>query len=163
MAIRTFASAMTLTVVLAASAAAQIGGKPIVGGNPTPGTPQPDPPNLADRVTVTGCLQLSSRSAATTSGAVDGNAVIDSRFALADAERQTNLPAETGGSPLTATETSRTYRLAAIESQLSPFVGTKVEISGEILPRAAASPPGAPPTVQVEFVQRLGASCRTSG
>ena len=135
------------------------------GGNPTPGTEQPAPPNLADRVTLTGCLQLASKSAnaAGSSSAIDGNAVIDSRFALADAERQTNLPAETGGSPLTATETSRTYRLAAIESQLSPFVGTKVEISGEILPRAAASPPGAPPTVQVEFVQRLGASCRTSG
>jgi len=26
-------------------------------GNPTPGTPQPDPPNLADRITLTGCVR----------------------------------------------------------------------------------------------------------
>jgi hypothetical protein len=160
--VRTFrASVWTLAIAaaLTARAGAQIGGKPVNGGNPTPGTPQPDPPNLADRVTVTGCLQL-SRSTATTSSAVEGNAVIDSRFELTGAERQSNLPADTGGSQAAAAVAGRTYRLAAIESQLSPFVGAKVEVSGEILPRTAQSPPTGTPTLQVEFVQKLSTSCR---
>jgi len=152
---------LAITAALTARAGAQIGGKPVNGGNPTPGTEQPAPPTLADRVTLTGCLQLTSKSGNLTasSGAIDGNAVIDSRFELTGAERQTNLPVDTGGSPLAAAAASRTYRLAAIESQLSPFVGTKVEISGEILMRPAGAPP-APPTLQVEFVQKLGASCQ---
>ena len=27
-------------------------------GNPTPGTPQPDPPVVSDRIAVTGCLEM---------------------------------------------------------------------------------------------------------
>jgi hypothetical protein len=157
-AIRTYASALTLTVVLAASAAAQIGGKPIVGGNPTPGTPQPDPPNLADRITLTGCVEV-----AKTSPVVDGNTVTDSKFQLTGAELVSRVPPDTGGSALASSPASRTYRLTVIESQLSPFVGVKVEISGEVLPRPGGSPPAASPTLQVEFVQKLSASCRTSG
>jgi hypothetical protein len=160
---RTCVWTVAITAALTARAGAQIGGKPVNGGNPTPGTEQPAPPNLADRVTLTGCLQLASKSGNLTasSGAIDGNAVIDSRFELTGAERQTNLPVETGGSPLAAAAAaSGTYRLAAIESQLSPFVGTKVEISGEILTRPAQSPQVAAPTLQVEFVQKLSASCQ---
>jgi hypothetical protein len=127
------------------------------GGNPTPGTEQPAPPNLADRVTLTGCLQLASKGAASS---VDGNTVVDSRFELIDAERQSNVPADTGGSPLASAAPGARYRLAAIESQLSPFVGMKVEVSGEIVPRTAGSSLAAAPTLQVEFVQKLGASCR---
>jgi hypothetical protein len=160
--VRTFracAWTLAITAALTARAGAQIGGKPVNGGNPTPGTPQPDPPNLAVRVTLTGCLQPASRNGSG-SAAVDGNAVVDSRFELTRAERQNNLPADTGGSPAAAAAGSRTYRLAAIESQLSPFVGAKVEISGEILPRPDQSPQAAAPTLQVEFVQKLSASCQ---
>jgi hypothetical protein len=145
--------------LLAANAAAQIGGK-LVTGNPTPGTEQPAPPNLADRVTVTGCLQLASKSGGgIASTVVDGNTIVDSRFELTDARQQANVPPDTGGSPLTTTApASRTYRLAAIESQLSPFVGAKVEVSGEILPRPER-PPQSAPTLQVEFVQRIAKTC----
>ena len=149
--------ALAITAALTARAAAQIGGKPVNGGNPTPGTEQPAPPNLADRVTLTGCLQLASKGAASS---VDGNTVVDSRFELIDAERQSNVPADTGGSPLASAAPGARYRLAAIESQLSPFVGMKVEVSGEIVPRTAGSSLAAAPTLQVEFVQKLGASCR---
>jgi hypothetical protein len=163
--VRTFRACfwtLAITAALTARAGAQIGGKPVNAGNPTPGTEQPAPPNLADRVTLTGCLQLASKSGNLTasSGAIDGNAVIDSRFELSDAERQNNVPADTGGSPLAAAAAGRTYRLAAIESQLSPFVGTKVEVSGEIVPRKAGSSTTVAPTLQVEFVQKLGASCQ---
>jgi len=109
---------------------AQIGGTPVRGGNPTPGTPQPEPPNVAERVTVTGCVERVAKDAKP----VDGNTVFDSRYVLMTLEQPPKVR----------------YRLAAIESQLSPFAGAKVEISGQ--PKNAV--------LQVEFVQKLAASCR---
>jgi hypothetical protein len=151
--------AFVLVAALTAGATAQGGGKP-AKGNPTPGTSQPDPPNLADRITLTGCVRMApGRSAA----AVDSNTPIDTRFMLTNAERQKAVPAGTGGSATAASVSGRTYRLEAIESQLSAFVGTKVEISGEIKPRPAASRGAGSgsnvPTLQVEFVQKIAAAC----
>jgi len=129
-------------------------------GNPTPGTPQPDPPNLADRISLTGCVQLSSGPAGR-STAPDPNTPSDSRFVLAQAARLEVVPPGTGTSGLAAAPASPTYRLLATDSQLSPFVGTKVQISGEILPLAsdatAARTMG--PRLQVEFVQKLAPRC----
>jgi hypothetical protein len=93
----------------------------------------------------------------------DANTPSGARFLLASAEGQKNIPSGTGGSDLAANTSSRTYRLEAIESQLSPFVGTKVEISGEVQRRPASSSPGDAganvPTLQVEFVQKIAAAC----
>jgi len=122
-----------VTFALVLLLAAQIGGKPVSGGNPTPGTPQPDPPNIADRITVTGCVQLAKDAPKT----VDGNTVIDSRYVLTTADAQAKVQ----------------YKLAAIESQLSPFAGAKVEISGD--PKTAGTN-----VLKVEFVQRLAITCR---
>lgn len=116
----------------AAAAAAQGGGKPQIGGNPTPGTAQPDPPDVASRVTVTGCVEPASKDAKA-DAPVDGNTVMDSRWVLTTVD-----------SPSTVQ-----YKLSAIESQLSPFAGAKVEISGE--PKAGV--------LHVEFVQKLAARC----
>lgn len=113
---------------------AQIGGKPITGGNPTPGTPQPEPPNVADRVTVTGCVQLAAKKDGK-AAAVDGNTVTDSRYVLTAVGGPDKI----------------TYRLEAIESQLSPFAGAKVEITGEKKPKDV---------LLVEFVQKLSATCK---
>jgi hypothetical protein len=123
-----------VTLALAILLAAQIGGKPISGGNPTPGTPQPEPPVVTDRITVTGCVEL-AKGAPT--GKIDGNEIIDSRYVLTAVETPSKVQ----------------YKLAAVESQLSPFAGAKVEISGE--PKA----PGGN-VLRVEFVQRLAARCR---
>jgi hypothetical protein len=139
------------------SAAAQSGGKP-ARGNPTPGTPQPDPPNPADRITLTGCVQ----AAPTRSGAADSNTPGGGRYVLVKAERQKAVPAGTGGSDLTVKISSRTYRLEGIESQLSPFVGAKVEVSGEVkpgIPAPAGDRESNTPTLLVEFVQRIAHSC----
>jgi len=122
-----------VTFALVLLLAAQIGGKPISGGNPTPGTPQPDPPNVADRITVSGCVQLAKDAPKT----ADSNTVMDSRYVLTSADAQAKVQ----------------YKLAAIESQLSPFAGAKVEISGE--PKTAGSN-----ILQVEFVQRLAIRCK---
>src|SRR5947208_1383693 len=100
-------------------------------GNPTPGTPQPDPPNLANRITLVGCVQLTDPKAAVKS---DPNTPSDARFVLARAERKTIVPPGTGTSSAVASVASDSYRLRAIDSQLSPFVGARVEISGEMVP-----------------------------
>jgi hypothetical protein len=121
-------------VACSAIASAQIGGKPVTG-NPTPGLAQPDPPNPADRVTFTGCLQAVARAATP----ADANTPSNARFELTKVERSE----------------SKSYRLEGIDSQFSPFVGSKVEITGEIKGPATASPP----TLVVEFVQRLAAKC----
>ena len=121
-----------MTLALAILLAAQIGGKPVSGGNPTPGTPQPESPNAAERVTVTGCVQLAKDAPK----AADGNTVMDTRYVLTTAESPVKVQ----------------YKLSAIESQLSPFAGTKVEISGE--PKTPGSN-----VLQVEFVQKLATSC----
>jgi hypothetical protein len=150
---------LALVAALTAGAAAQIGGKP-AKGNPTPGTAQPDPPNLADRITLTGCVQMAPGRSTV---AVDSNAPSDTRFILVNAERQKAVPPGTGGSAVTASASGRAYRLEAIESQLSAFVGTKVEISGEIKPRPAVSRGEGSgsniPTLLVEFVQKISAAC----
>jgi hypothetical protein len=130
-------------------AAAQGGGKPSTG-NPTPGTAQPDAPNLADRVTIVGCLQPLR-----TAAAVDGNTPTDSRYELTRAERVERVPPGTGGSPAAARASGRSYRLEGIESVFSPFVGARVEISGEVKASTSANAP----VVIVEFVQKLAAKC----
>ena len=148
---------LVFVVALTVGAAAQIGGKP-VKGNPTPGTPQPDPPNLADRITLTGCVQ----AAPARTGSADSNTPSSARFVLANAEREKVVPAGTGGSDLTVKTSGRLYKLEGIESQLSPFVGARVQVSGEIKPGTSGSASereGNVPTLLVEFVQKLASSC----
>ena len=152
-----FGCALIAVVALTSGAAAQGGGKP-ARGNPTPGTKQPDPPNLADRITLTGCVQATPSRSET----VDPNTPGSGRFLLTNAERQKVVPAGTGGSALTAKVSSRIYRLEGIESQLSPFVGARVEVSGEVKPAASESNGGREPdapALLVEFVQRIARSC----
>jgi hypothetical protein len=149
-------SAASVIALVAASTllvAAQSGGKPVKGGNPTPGTAQPDPPNLADRLTLTGCLEPAPKSDAVSKP--DSNTPVDSRYVLTSAQRADRLPPETGGSELAKKANSRTYRLEGLESQFSPFVNTKVEVSGEVKP----PPANGAPTLLVEFIQKLESRC----
>jgi hypothetical protein len=159
-------AAFAITVAaLTATVSAQIGGKPVTG-NPTPGTAQPDPPNLADRVTLSGCLQAVTRRADASASAkapadklasAEANTRSNARYELIRAERVDRVPPGTGGSPATSVS-SKSYRLEGIDSQFSPFVGAKVEISGEIRPPSVAEK-AAPPTLLVEFVQKIAGSC----
>jgi hypothetical protein len=132
-------------------------------GNPTPGTPQPDPPNLADRITVSGCVQASRQSRdASAAAPVDPNGPTSSRYVLVQAKRENRLPPGTGTSDAAAKANSASYRLYAIDSQLSAFVGTRVEISGEVDAPAAEVGSGTPvdgPILRVEFIQKLAATC----
>ena len=104
-------------------------------GNPTPGTPQPDPPNVADRITVNGCLQLAPGVGAAPASAATTPA--SNRYILKDAKKD------------------GTYRLEALESQLSPFAGVSVELAGEV-----KTPAETPPVLLVEFVRKTAAKCQ---
>ena len=126
---------IALAAATTIAASAQVGGKPVIGGNPTPGTTQPDPPNLGDRITLSGCLQRAKGANAT---AADANTPSDSRFVLSDAARVERVPAGTGESDLAKKAGGGSYRLEGLDSIFSPFVGTKVEISGEVKALAAA-------------------------
>jgi hypothetical protein len=145
--------------LLAATPGAQQRG--LKTGNPTPGTPQPDPPNLASRITLTGCVQRASTAAAGSGAAHDPGAPSDSRFVLTKVERKNVVP---DGTPApAAAPASRSYRLYAIDSQLSPFVEALVEISGETEASGATSSGRtrtSPPTLHVEFVRRLASACQ---
>jgi hypothetical protein len=138
---------------------AQVGGKPVVGGNPTPGTAQPDPPNLSDRITLSGCLQ---RAKGANAAAADANTPSDARFMLSGAARVDKVPDGTGGSELAKKAGGGTYRLEGLDSIFSPFVGTKVEISGEVKAGAANQAGGtAMPTLIAEFVRKINNRCST--
>jgi hypothetical protein len=148
------ATAIALVAASTLVVTAQVGGKPVSGGNPTPGTAQPDPPNLADRITLSGCLEPAPKSDA--GSKPDSNTPVDTRYVLSSAQRVNRLPPGTGGSELAKKTSSRTYRLEGLESQFSPFVNTKVEISGEVRPRTGNV---TEPTLLVEFVQKLEPRC----
>ena len=121
-------------------------------GNPTPGTPQPTPPTLADRITVTGCLQLAPGAGAAPASAATVPA--DNRYVLSGAKKDARVPPDTGTSSEASSASAASYRLEALESQLSPLVNTRVEVSGEIKASAAG------PVVLVEFVQKIAAKCQ---
>ena len=104
-------------------------------GNPTPGTPQPDPPNVAKRITVSGCLQLAPGAGAAPASAATTPA--SNRYTLKDAQKD------------------ETYRLEALESQLSPFAGARVELTGEV-----KTPAETPPVLLVEFLRKTAAKCQ---
>ena len=163
---RRTAIGILVATVASVTLAAQIGGKPVSGGNPTPGTPQPAPPNLRDRMTVAGCLQRVAAATVTTGKAAtaeaspadtDPNTPRDDRFVLANAQRVERVPPDTGGSNLTRNASASTYRLEGLDSQFSPFVDMKVEISGELKPRTSTTT--AAQILLVEFVQKIASRC----
>ena len=125
-------------------------------GNPTPGTPQPDPPNLADRITLTGCVRSAMPDGRGSVTAQELNTLSTSTFVLTNAARVMRVPPGTGTSDSAKKSASQTYRLSALNSALVPFVGARVEISGEIDDRPASGGPAQAPILNVGFVQRLG-------
>ena len=124
-------------------------------GNPTPGTPQPAPPNLADRVTLTGCVRWAAPDGRGSVAVQELNIFSSTTFVLTNAARVARVPPGTGTSELAKKSASQTYRLSAVNSALVPFAGARVEISGEIDDRAPRDAAAAP-MLNVGFVQRVG-------
>ena len=125
-------------------------------GNPTPGTLQPDPPNLADRITLTGCVRWAAPNVRGSVPAQELNTTSSSTFVLTNATRVMRVPPGTGTSDSAKKSPSSTYRLSALNSALVPFVGGHVEVSGEIDDHPAPAGAAQIPILNVGFVQRLG-------
>jgi len=121
-------------------------------GNPTPGTPQPDPPVVSDRIAVTGCLEMAPGAGPAPATATTVPA--DNRFVLTGVKKDALLPPDTGTSSAATAASASTYRLEALESQLSAFVNARVELSGGIKGTADR------PVVLVEFVRKIAAKCQ---
>jgi hypothetical protein len=128
----------------------------VLVGNPTPGTEQPAPPKIEDRVSLVGCVERAPGAKADSSTADPGE-VSDERFILTRARRGERVPPGTGTSAAAQVPVASTYRLAAIDSALSPFVDMEVEISGAVEP--AGETADMPPALRVDFVQKLAARC----
>jgi hypothetical protein len=147
-------------VILVVSALTTLGlsaqGTGRLTGNPTPGTPQPDPPNLADRITLTGCVRWAAPDGRKSVPAEELNTTSTSTFVVTNAVRVARVPPGTGTSDAAKKSAGQTYRLSALNSALVPFVGARVEISGEIDDRPPSDGTAAPPILNVGFVQRLG-------
>jgi hypothetical protein len=147
-------------VILVVSALTTVGlsaqGTGRLTGNPTPGTPQPDPPNLADRITLTGCVRWAAPDGRGSVPAPELNALSTSTFVLSNAARVARVPSGTGTSDAAKKSAGQTYRLSALNSALVPFVGARVEISGEIDDRPPSDGAAQTPILNVGFVQRLG-------
>ena len=122
-------------------------------GNPTPGTPQPDPPIVADRIAVTGCLQLAPGAGPAPASAATEPA--SNRFVLNDVKKDAKVSPDTGTSAAAAASSAASYRLEALESQLTPFLNTRVELSGGLKPPLNGSP-----VLLVEFVRKIAPKCQ---
>jgi hypothetical protein len=136
--------ALSLMALMASTVTAQQPPTGIRTGNPTAGTAQPEPPNLADRITLTGCVQRAPQPAAAAAAAP--NTPSDSRFVLTNAKKNTAAEAVT-------------YRLEAMDSQLSPFLGAQVEMSGEVKATDAAAP-NRSAVLRVQIVRKVAPVCK---
>ena len=154
--------ASTLATLLCASLAAQATQAPPVqptqrvappsaGGDPArdPQTQARSSTAKADTITVEGCIQRGTSGA--TAGTTGTTGSAPSAFMLTSAMK----PA---GSKETATVAS-SYRLDAIDSKLTPHVGHKVEISGTVEQPNAANRATAAPTLKVDNVKMIAATC----
>lgn len=139
-----------LFAVMAWAAAAEAQLPPgAITGNPTPGVEQPPTPVLADRISVTGCVVRIGAPA------TDPNSYSEERFAITNVKKADKGPVGAGRSVAATAPIATRYRLAAIDTLLAPFVGKSVELSGEIINPTT----GTGPTLRVEFVQKLAATC----
>ena len=156
--------ASTLATFLCASLAAQAPQTPAPSSPrvapPAAGadTQAPDPQSAAksaakaDTITVEGCIQKGAPgSGATGTTGTSGSA--PNAFMLTSAMKPAGATATT---PIASS-----YRLDAVDSKLSPHVGHKVEISGTLQAStgAAASSAAASPTLKVDNVKMLAATC----
>jgi hypothetical protein len=143
---------LTICVASAAAHAQRI------RGNPTPGTEQPEVPKLADRIALSGCVARTEGSPAT----FDANTPSDTRYLLTGVRRVTRVPPGAGTSPAAAGPTLDRYRLAGIDGAISPFVGARVEVSGQVEPPSAEAVRSDPNlrVLRVEFVKKLAPTCQ---
>ena len=141
---------------------------PPAGGSqqpPAPGAQRPAA-SSADKVTVTGCLEKASASAAPTGTSGAASSAAGAKFMLKNAEASKSAPG-TAGTSGAAAPIASSYSLDGEDSKLAPHVGHKIEVTGSVAdrpksdkasPAAAAATPMAP-KLKVEAVKMIASSC----
>ena len=119
----------------------------------------------ADKVTLTGCIERSSASSSptgTSGTAGASSASSETKFILNTAPSSSS----TAGTSGTASASAKSYRLDADDSQLTPHVGHKVEITGTVQGGASASSATSTgsttnaPKLKVDSVKMIASSCQ---
>src|ERR1043165_1396927 len=87
-------------------------------GNPTPGTPQPAPPNLADRVTLTGCVRWAAPDGRGSVAVQELNIFSSTTFVLTNAARVARVPPGTGTSELAKKSARQPHRPLGADTEL---------------------------------------------
>ena len=121
--------------------------------------------SAADKVTLTGCIERSSASSSptgTSGTAGASSASSETKFILNTAPSSSS----TAGTSGTASASAKSYRLDADDSQLTPHVGHKVEITGTVQGGASASSATSTgsttnaPKLKVDSVKMIASSCQ---
>ena len=113
---------------------------------------QPDSRHAAAR-SADRCLQLAPGTGPAPASAVTEPA--NNRFVLNDVKKDAKVSPDTGTSAAAAASAATFYRLEALESQLTPFLNTRVELSGGVKPPLNGSP-----VLLVEFVRKIARKCQ---
>jgi hypothetical protein len=145
------AASFVVTVGLSAQepAAPRGGGAPGGAGAPGAQAPAPAPQaGAAKSVTLNGCIQ-----AAPAAGAA---AASGPKFILAS-KAAPGAPA--GGAVGTSGTGAMRYSLDGEEKTISSHLNQQVEVTGTVQPPAAGAAPGAGPTLKVESVKMVAATC----
>jgi hypothetical protein len=123
-------------------------------GNPTPGTEQPKQPDPADRIRLTGCV----KQVVPEISPADANTPSDAHFLLTGAKSE---PQKRRGptTPAKPAPPSDTFRLFGIDSVIAPLAGSRVDVTGDIVPATGGAAGGAEPTLRVLVIERLTTSC----
>jgi len=149
---------------------------------PTQRPPSPSPPAVppgastkADTITVSGCIERSPQSSAANSpapggappapggappapGGAPGAVGTAGSSSRSDSGFMLNVPKPTSAAAGAPSARPTSYRLDGDDSKLSPHVGHKVEITGN-LDQASSSTPSSSPKLKVDSVKMIASSC----
>jgi len=111
-------------------------------------------------ITVTGCIERAQPAPAGTTGAAGAApAAAEPKFTLTKASAKGSETAGTTGAAAPSASAASEYKLNADESKLSSHVGHKVEITGTLEPAKPAGSPSDSPSLKVDSVKMIAATC----
>jgi len=121
--------------------------------------------SAAKQVTVTGCVQRASASpsGATGTTGTTGASSAEPSFILTNASSGSSSSAAPGATGTSGTPSS--YRLEGDDAKLTPHIGHKVEITGELDSMPSSSAPAgssssaSAPKLKIDTVRMVAASC----
>jgi hypothetical protein len=122
--------------------------------------------SAAKQVTVTGCVQRASASpsgATGTTGTTGASSSAEPSFILANAS--SGSPSSAAPSATGTSGSASSYRLDGDDAKLTPHIGHKVEVTGEVESMPSSSAPAgssssaSAPKLKVDTIRMVAASC----